>query len=145
MKDLDHIQHGKPAAWRRAVAAAVLLIAAIGLLALALNHPGDYSNLPPCPSWAVGVTCPGCGSMRATHFLLNGDLAQAWRHNPALLILGVPAIGIIAVQCVRVVSGRQPLTFRWAPVWLGWVIVVLVVAYFALRNIPSWDWLRPPT
>ena len=137
-------QRDKPTLAHRAIAMSFLLAIVIGGIALALRHPGEYEGLPPCPSWAVGVTCPGCGSMRASHFLLNGDLAQAWRHNPAMLILGVPVMGIVSAQCLRLVAGRQPLWFRGAPAWLGWGIVVLVLLYFAARNIPAWDWLRPP-
>ncbi len=144
---LEHhdIQRDKPTLAHRAIALSFLLAIVIGGIALALRHPGEYEGLPPCPSWAVGVTCPGCGSMRASHFLLNGDLAQAWRHNPAMLILGVPVMGLIVVQCVRLVAGGQPLAFRWAPAWLGWMIVAVVIGYFVARNIPAWDWLRPPS
>jgi hypothetical protein len=35
------------------------------------------------------LPCPGCGSLRAAHQLLHGNLSAAWALNKALLI-GLP-------------------------------------------------------
>ena len=45
------------------------------------TSPGHY---PTCPFLAItGWYCPGCGSLRAVHDLLHGDLAGAVRPQPA--------------------------------------------------------------
>lgn len=135
----------RPSRSNRLFAAAVLLVGVAALVVLAIDHPGEIRWMPPCPSAAyAGVTCPGCGSLRATHFLLNGEFAGAWRHNPAMCLLGVPALALLLFQCGRIAIGRRPLSFRWAPAWLGWGLLVLVLLWFGARNIPAWDWLRPP-
>ncbi|NBX37755.1 MAG: DUF2752 domain-containing protein, partial [Planctomycetes bacterium] len=36
------------------------------------------------------MQCPGCGSTRAMHDLLNADLVRAFRCNPALVVIGLP-------------------------------------------------------
>ena len=49
---------------------------------------------PRCPIKAVtGFDCPGCGSQRAFHALLHGDVAAAWRFNAALFF-AVPLIAV---------------------------------------------------
>jgi hypothetical protein len=130
---------------KRLFYAAVLLTIVAVSIVLKLNHPSEIRGLPACPSISgLGVTCPGCGSLRATHLLLNGDIASAWRHNPALLILGVPAFGLLLIECCIGVLGRKPLVIRWAPGWFGWAVLIAALVYFAARNVPGWDWLRPP-
>lgn len=45
---------------------------------------------PKCPFLALtGLQCPGCGSQRALHFLLHGELRQAFMSN-AFLIIVIP-------------------------------------------------------
>ncbi|MCU0418282.1 MAG: DUF2752 domain-containing protein [Cyclobacteriaceae bacterium] len=51
------------------------------------QHP-----FPACPFLKVtGYKCPGCGSQRAIHQLLNGNLKQAFLLNP-LLVMAIPYI-----------------------------------------------------
>lgn len=47
----------------------------------------------PCPFHAItGLRCPGCGSQRALHALLHGDLSTTFKMN-ALWILAIPVMG----------------------------------------------------
>ena len=71
---------------RQRLSALVLLLAvAGGLLLVGLVNPSDGSVLPACPTWRyLGLHCPGCGSTRATHWLLNGSVEsppRARRHR----------------------------------------------------------------
>jgi len=135
------------AAARKQIFYALVLIAlTAAAVVLKLRHPSDLHGLAPCPSISLlGVTCPGCGSLRATHLLLNGDIAGAWRHNPALFILGFPAFALLVLECILGALGRRPLMIhRHAPGWLGWAVLIAVLLYFGGRNIPAWSWLRPP-
>src|SRR4028118_1392752 len=62
------------------------------LLALAWRSPQSW-GIPPCPFfYFTGLFCPGCGTLRAVHALLRGDLVRAFGLNP-LLILFLPYIG----------------------------------------------------
>lgn len=67
-----------------------LVVVGLGYLrAVDPNEPGHY---PLCPTKAfLGVDCPGCGLLRGTHDLLQGDVAGMVDHN-ALLIALVPAV-----------------------------------------------------
>jgi hypothetical protein len=119
------------------VAAAILL---------ARRHPSEYSFLPPCPlAKYAHLYCPGCGSTRAIHFLLNLEIAQAWRHNPALILIGVPVLACYAASLVlRVLGVRSPTVQVPAPV--VWALAAGLVLYGIARNLPfpALDCIRPP-
>ncbi len=126
----------------------LLLAVILGLAVLWAQHPGDLHWLPPCPTLALtGLYCPGCGSLRAVHHLLHGRVALAWHHNPALLLLGLPALLLCALQFGRrAVGGRDALVIFTAAPWFGWTVLALLLLFTAARNLPAaaFDWLRPP-
>lgn len=74
------------------------LIAGAGLIALVVIYSVLDPNevyFPKCPvKWAFGVDCPGCGSQRAVHALLNGDIVAAWGFN-ALLVASIPLLVLL--------------------------------------------------
>lgn len=133
----------------RAAALAGLAAGAVAAAILARHHPADVPFLPTCPSAALGFACAGCGSTRAVHFLLQGDLAAAWRHNPMLVLLGLPFAGAGALSlAVAVFRGRwprSPLSPR-AAARLGLGLVIVLVGWTVARNLPgeSFSALRPP-
>ena len=117
-------------------AAAVGLIAA-GVLFFSNPYAPSVSPwLPPCPLHALtGLFCPGCGSTRALHRLLHGDFAGAWRMNPAA-VLAVPMIAVFFVKDWMAPNhawARRPL-----PAWLIPTVLVAVLAWGILRNLPWW-------
>ncbi len=130
----------------RLVAVVILLavIAACGLLVR--SHPSEVPFLPACPSKSIlGVECPGCGSTRGLHHLLHGRLAETWRHNPALIVLGLPFAVLLLVDAVATLVARRrvsvPLGGRF-----GIVVAVALILYTVARNLPfaALDALRPP-
>jgi type IV secretory pathway TrbD component len=119
---------------------APLAVAAGAGLACVAVWIGDPTTpggpLPVCPTkLLLGIDCPGCGGLRMVYSLLHGDLAAAVAFNA----LGLVALGLLlwaytAWTYGRVV-GRRMWSWqrhRWAP----WVTLVLVSAWFVLRNLP---------
>lgn len=111
----------------------------IGCLILAvylLFDPLQTAWMPKCPVKVLtGLDCPGCGSQRALHALLTGDVAAAFRFN-ALLLLLLPYVAVIAVLEF---SGRRHLRLYRV---LGSqaaiaIVLVLVVAWTVVRNLFS--------
>ncbi|MBD0861803.1 DUF2752 domain-containing protein [Gordonia sp. zg691] len=92
--------------------------------------------LPVCPTKLIfGVTCPGCGSLRAIYSLLHGDVPAALRYNA----FGVLAIGLLlfafGTYCLRLWTGRH--LRGWQNLrYSGVVALVLVLGWFVVRNIP---------
>ena len=49
--------------------------------------PATAGFYPPCLFTAVfGAQCPGCGSLRAAHQILHGNVREAWALNKPLLV-----------------------------------------------------------
>lgn len=136
-----------PASPRRRLASVALLLVVCAALAwLTFHHPRDAPVPMRCPSLALlGVHCPGCGSTRATHFVLQGKWGEAWRHNPALVLLGIPVgCWFVASTAFAAIFGRRVIV-HLNPA-LGWVLLTLLIVYMIARNVPAaaFDWLRPP-
>ena len=73
-----------------------LVAAAAGVAMLAVFDPATSGVFPPCPvRYLTGWYCPGCGSLRAVHQLLHGNLRAAWAMNP--LYRGVAAVSGVRV------------------------------------------------
>lgn len=65
---------------------------------------------PRCPFHALtGLDCPGCGSQRAVHALLHGDVVSAWHFN-ALLTASLPLLCVMVT--VQLFPGRFPRLYR---------------------------------
>lgn len=108
------------------------LVAAVVLARFDPNAAG--SVLPPCPFHALtGLYCPGCGSTRALHALLGGDIGQAMAMNP-LLVLLLPVLALMALNA----AGWHPPRSQW--LWRGlrkpqlWLW--MLPGYWLLRNLP---------
>ncbi|WP_232729111.1 DUF2752 domain-containing protein [Ulvibacter sp. MAR_2010_11] len=70
----------------------LLLLLGGGFVFFYLFNPSQHSFFLPCPfKYLTGFNCPGCGSQRAIHHLLHGDVFTAFGLNP-LLILSLPLI-----------------------------------------------------
>jgi len=68
---------------KRRVLAAMLLLGTAPIILLRVFDPATSGIFPPCPiRYLTGLYCPGCGSLRAMHALLHGELARAWAMNP---------------------------------------------------------------
>lgn len=66
---------------------ATLLVGAAAAAVLFLFDPATAGFYPPCLFSALfGRECPGCGSLRAIHQLLHGNLDAAWALNRAIVI-----------------------------------------------------------
>ncbi len=110
---------------------------AAGALLVFLVDPAIPGFFPPCPfRAATGYYCAGCGAMRGTHRLLHGDVLAAVRYNP-LLFLSLPFLTVaVGFEARRVWSGEHP--WRRLSPWAIYAIAVLIIAYWILRNVPTW-------
>lgn len=69
------------------VRASFLFLAFTGILFLFFFDPATAGFYPPCLFKTIfGRPCPGCGSLRAAHQLLHGNVTEAWALNKPLLI-----------------------------------------------------------
>ena len=124
------------------------LIAATGATALFATNPAGSRLFPPCPFHSVtGLYCPGCGSTRAAHHLLHGRVATAFDFN-ALMVVSLPFLlyaGVLgALRLAGRTAHRPPLSQR-LPGWAVWALLVVVLLFGVLRNLPYRPvrWMAP--
>jgi hypothetical protein len=112
-----------------------LLGAAVAGFCLFRWNPARSQLFPPCPfHWVTGLYCPGCGSLRALHALLHGQMLTAFRMNP-LMLLSMPVLGLLVL---RPTTASRP--------WVAWTAFAVLLGYGIVRNIPGWPFhlLAPP-
>jgi len=120
------------------------LLCLAGLVLLYRAHPSTYS-LPRCPFYSLtGCYCPGCGSLRATHYLLQGNWTASLRYHPLLIPLFCFLSFLYVKRVYEFFLGRN-IVHRWE-LRLCIVVVAVWMAFFLLRNVPldTLDWTRPP-
>ena len=130
--DLLHLN--RPKSWGFLCFSTLLFIAAA--LLLFFFPPEQHAFYPRCLFYTLtGFECPGCGSLRATHRLLHGDLASAFRFNPLLVILA-PVAGLwLSAYGLQRITGRKMWSSLTRPI-LAWALLAVGIAFGILRNIP---------
>lgn len=111
-----------------AAIAAAILIVVYG----AIDPAGHF--FPRCPfRMLTGFDCPGCGSQRAIHCLLNGDIAGAWSYN-AMLVVAIPVLAVLfAASAMR---DRCPRFYKTvnSPAVI-YTIFAAIILWWLLRNL----------
>jgi hypothetical protein len=122
---------------KRIIILAVIVLLAIAAIVYFFIDPEKYGIFPRCPILALtGFKCPGCGSQRVLHSLLNGDLRQAAHYN-AFLLAAIPVIAIYLINdYTKLHSSRLDKVLNH-PVTIG-MLGVLTMAWWILRNIYNW-------
>ena len=115
-------------------AGAVAAGAATGFLYLVSPHA--HQVFLPCPFRLItGWYCPFCGGLRMVHDLAHGQIV-AGLHDDAL---AVPLLLIAVAAWLNLVIGRwrgHPVVRVQRPGWLWPAVVVVLVAWTVLRNLP---------
>ncbi len=130
---------------RLVVRGGLLLLAAAGVAAslfVLYSFPPTENRLyPGCQFHSLtGLHCPGCGTTRALHALLHGNVAQAFAYNSVAFI----AVPVLAWSLVRSLRDWQrgpraePAGLRHNPAVPPALVLLLLVAYWVLRNIPAY-------
>jgi len=81
------------------------------------------------PLYRLGVVLPGCGLTRGVVAVARGDLAAAWRWNPASLLVVLAVFGGVARAAVGVATQRW-LAVRVVP--RPWLLALGAVAVAVL-------------
>ncbi len=116
------------------------LFAAVCLLLAWLYRtfePTAVGFYPECPLYAAsGYQCPGCGTQRAVHELLNFNFGAALRQNP-VVVLGMPylvlGLGLSIVGAEGGTAGRLRERIFSTPALL--VVLAILVVFGVVRNL----------
>lgn len=121
--------------WRRAIVITFIMVIAAMAVAIYFRwNPASHDFFPRCMFLNLtGLKCPGCGSQRAFHALLHGDVVAALRLN-AYLLVGLPLLGVYAVA--------EWQRTRWPRFYVALssprvlcAIVLTVLLWWVLRNL----------
>ena len=107
------------------------------LVAYKFIDPSANVYFRKCPFLQLtGYVCPGCGSQRAIHHLLNYNLIQAYMENP-MLVLSIPylAMGFI----YNLIKEPSAEVLKWRKRFFGhriiYILLFLIVAFGIFRNL----------
>ncbi len=106
--------------------------------------PRQYHFYPVCLFYrTTGLLCPGCGALRATHQLLHGHLATAFRFNP-MLVVSLPVLAWLGARYAWREHRNRPASLGVRPLWL-WLGLAAVLVVSVLRNLSGapFTLLRP--
>ncbi|MCE5194863.1 MAG: DUF2752 domain-containing protein [Nitrospiraceae bacterium] len=112
---------------------------ALFLLLIFLFNPTESLIFPPCLfKKLTGFYCPGCGSLRAFHQILHGNLAAAFGFNP-MAVLMIPFLaGYILYDGVMNKIFQQKILM---PPIVIWTLLFIIILFGILRNIPIYPFI----
>ena len=114
----------------------IIFVTILAILYRTYNPSGNI-YFPKCPFRELtGLKCPGCGSQRAIHYLLNFDILNATKEN-AILVLSLPYILTGLAFDLLKQPNREIL--KWRKRLFGqkaiFVVLTIIIAFWILRNI----------
>ena len=115
----------------------LLGLAALPCLALVyVRNPAEPGFYPTCVFyWLTGWHCPGCGTLRGLHQLMHGNFIAAFGHNPYGM-LALPIIGYALLAAFLLTAYGRKLPAPFIHPALIWTLLVAVLAFWVLRNVP---------
>ena len=121
----------------RLLPACVLLLLLLLVCLVALMPPVQGSFYPPCPFHTLtGLNCPGCGTARGLHAMLQGQILQALAWNPLMVLLLPLFVVELARQGLARLRGSAPPRDLLRHSSVGWALLALILVFWLLRNLP---------
>lgn len=112
----------------------IAVVAVILIVIYYMFDPSDAGFFPPCPSkWLTGYDCPGCGTQRALHAFLHGDMAGVIHYN-AMLVVGVPLV--LTIFASNMLRERYPRFHRFMNSNLIIALAAVITVFWTIyRNL----------
>ncbi|MBE6550809.1 MAG: DUF2752 domain-containing protein [Ruminococcaceae bacterium] len=130
---------------KKCMASRILVVALILILSIAYVILYAISGIGmPCFLYeTTGLFCPGCGLTRMVFALLRLDLYEAFRMNPLMLIL-LPFFTVFMTYAVYCYIADKPNNMaKKIPKWVYAVIILSVLLFGILRNMPVFSFMAP--
>lgn len=113
----------------------LLLFGVVAFLYFMVN-PTKVTFFPKCPLFVTtGVYCPGCGSQRAAHSLLNFNIFEALQQN-VLFVIGLLFLAYqIVIKGLNIFFNthfKSVLNHPKLPI----IFIIIAVVFWILRNLP---------
>lgn len=120
----------------RVLAGAGIFAIGAGALIVGYFNPTTAGFFPVCPLHEMtGLNCPGCGLTRGFHALLNGDIFSALGYNALLPVFGFVFAYLSLSLFLMAIRGRG-LSWKFFTPTTTYIFLIIVAAFFVLRNLP---------
>ena len=133
---LRRISANEASIQQRFISSALLVLILAACVYLFLYEPNESNVYPKCPFHVLtGLHCPGCGSLRACHQILHGNITGAFGFNP-LLVISIPLLIWFIVMHFSIVVRGYTIPGLYIPSRWIWGIFAAIMIFWILRNIP---------
>jgi len=120
----------------RCRAIVLLTLTAVILWILYHRDPRLPCSYPPCLfHFLTRLYCPGCGSARAIYSLLHTQILTAIDYN-IFLVMSLPILGYAVISEFKMLLTGKGLPQIHLNTWSARAIVVGLLLFWILRNIP---------
>ena len=120
---------------RRSAALKVFAVLAVAGF-LYVHDPSRLPGWVHCPFHALtGLFCPGCGTLRALHALMHGQVGRAFGLN-ALTMTLLPFVAYPFLSTVLLALRGRGLRRVLLPDACVWLLVAAILVFWVLRNLP---------
>ncbi|RXP53474.1 DUF2752 domain-containing protein [Lutibacter sp. HS1-25] len=115
----------------------VILAIALVLIYIFIN-PSEVDFLPKCPFYfTTGLYCPGCGSQRATHQLLNFNFKGVIAQNILFVVCIFILIYHITITVLNTYFKKNYFNYL-NHAKTGWIVLIFILVFWISRNIPCY-------
>ncbi|ADL53557.1 hypothetical protein Clocel_3891 [Clostridium cellulovorans 743B] len=120
---------------QRTITIIVLVIICCGAVLLYKFNPSKVNIFPPCLFKKItGFYCPGCGSTRAIHALLNLNIWQAFRYNMLMVTLLPYMVYEMTAIILKILFNKEipriPMNGK-----VIYALLITIILYWLFRNI----------
>ena len=115
----------------------LLLLLGVAFIYYSYN-PSTNKYFPTCPLYKfTGLFCAGCGSQRAVHYLLTGNIIAALNAN-MLAVLFLPLLVFYyVVQAINYLKSPSVISLGIInKTWFIFTLAILFITFWIVRNIP---------
>jgi hypothetical protein len=127
--------------YRRSTVIAIWSVLLAGVAYLFVFEPGKTGLFPVCLFRLVtGYQCPGCGSTRAMHQLLHGEVIAAFMLNPFFL-LAIPFLLYALIRYSTIVMRGGVPRQNTLPAPYIYALFFVVLSFWIFRNTPFYPFV----
>ena len=107
----------------------LLVVPFVAAVVLATINPSDSSPTICGFARCTGVACPGCGMTRAAGQLVRGNIVEALRYHPLILLIAAELLGAWTIWMAHRAGWIQWRHRRWVDVAIGATAALLLVVW----------------
>jgi len=101
----------------------------VAAIVLATINPSDSSPTICGFARCTGLACPGCGMTRAAGQLVRGNVVEALRYHPLILLIAAELLGAWTIWMAHRAGWIQWRHRRWVDIAIGTTAALLLVVW----------------